>query len=368
LIRAACGSDGDADDGAASEPGVARETGAASETGAAGETGAASETGAAGETGAASETGAAGETGVASETGPPVLAEPAEVELVLGWWPGSQSGGYYAAMDQGYFDEVGINMTITGGPVASPVQLVAAGRATFGIGDADEVLQARSEGIPILGLYPTYQKTPRQLVYHASNPVDSFEDLNGRTVYYDLGDAWWEFLKSTYNLTDVDEREYNMAAFLRDPTALIQAYAGDIESSIAEAAPDEEFGALDVGDSGWNPYSSMVFTSDDFVAENPDVVSAFLWAVDQGWDYYFQNYEAVNQVIEADKADASADAMNLQAPAQESYIVSAEGETGVMTQDRWEETLAALLTTGVLTEEVNVTEAFTTEFHPSTAR
>jgi hypothetical protein len=59
--------------------------------------------------------------------------------------------------------------------------------------------------------------------------------------------------------------------------------------------------------------------------------------------------------------------MNLQAPAQESYIVSPEGETGVMVLDRWEETLAALLTTGVLTEEVDVTEAFTTEFHPSTA-
>jgi len=332
LLVAACGSDGD--EGGTPEPG--NEPPAA--------------------------TGATGETA----SGAPVLDEPVDLQIVLGWWPGSQSGGYYAALDQGFFEEVGINLEITGGPVASPVQLVAAGRATFGVGDADEVLQARAEGIPIVALYPTYQKTPRQLVFHASNPVASFEDLNGRVVYHDLGDAWWEFIKATYGLTDVEEREYNMAAFLRDPTAIIQAYAGDIESSIAEAAPDESFGALDVGDTGWNPYSSMVFTSEAFLAENPDAATAFLYALDQGWEYYFDNYEAVNQVIEADKADASAEAMNLQAPAQMDYIISPEGETGVMVEERWVETLAALQETGVLTDDVDVTQAFTTAFHPAT--
>ena len=288
------------------------------------------------------------------------------VEIVLGWYPGSPNGGYFAGLQQGYFEDVGIDLRITGGPSAAPVQLVAARQAEFGIGDADEVLVARSQGIPIVGLFATYQKTPRILISHASNPVESFEDLDGREMFVDLGDTWWEWIKTTYQLEDVRDLEYSEQGFLQNENAVIQGYVGDVEK-LNEVAPDKQFTSIDVGDSAWNPYSSMLFSSEEFIAENPDVVTRFTQALAKGWDYYRENYPSVNEFMQDFEPDDSAEALNGLAEVQQPYIFGEDGRVGYMSLDRWEETYQALIDVGVLEEDPNfdVSAAFSQEHMPA---
>lgn len=283
-----------------------------------------------------------------------------QVRLILGWVASPQFGGFFAAQQQGYYEDVGLEVVLQGGEVESPIQVVAAGGAEFGFGDADELLQARSQGIPIVGVFPTFQKALRILAYHEEEPVTSFESLDGRDVFVDLGDAWWEFVKVKYSLNDVRERSYSQQAFLRDDAAVIQGYAGD-QLELSSADPSAEFGVLNVADSGWNPYMQVLFVSESYAEENPDRIRDFIDASVRGWEYYQENFHDVHVYMQDQGAEADPEVMDQIAELYEEYIFEG-GFPAEMDEGRWQDTLEALQLTGVLDEDVDVSAAFTNEY------
>ncbi len=69
------------------------------------------------------------------------------VRLQLQWVAQSQFGGYYAAVDQGFYEEEGLDVTILEGAVEIvPQQVVASGGAEFGIAWVPKVLESRQAG------------------------------------------------------------------------------------------------------------------------------------------------------------------------------------------------------------------------------
>ena len=285
------------------------------------------------------------------------------VQLILGWVASPQFGGYFAAQQQGYYEDAGLDVTLQGGEVESPIQVVASGGAEFGFGDADEILQARSQDIPIVGVFPTFSKALRILVYHEEDPLASFEDLDGRDVYVDLGDTWWQFIVESFTLADVQEIAYNSQAFLRDESAVIQGYAGD-QIELSATDPDANLGVIDVADSGWNPYMQVLFTSESYAEENGDVIEAFIEASVEGWNYYRENTHDVHVYMQDQGAEASPETMDEQAELYWEYVFDA-GFPAQMQADRWQATLQALTLTGVLNEDLEVSEAFTNNFIPA---
>ena len=57
-------------------------------------------------------------------------AQDNDVSLQLQWVTQSQFAGYYVALDQGYYEDEGLNVTILpGGPDIAPPQVLAGGGA-----------------------------------------------------------------------------------------------------------------------------------------------------------------------------------------------------------------------------------------------
>src|SRR5262249_32976689 len=78
----------------------------------------------------------------ASSDGGPALTS---IKFQLDWVPEPEFGGFYAARNDGAFAKEGLDVTIAGGGAGVPVvQMVAMGKADFGIAGADEVLIARA--------------------------------------------------------------------------------------------------------------------------------------------------------------------------------------------------------------------------------
>lgn len=87
----------------------------------------------------------------------------------------SRARGLYAAKEQGYYNETGLDMTIqAGGPQVSPTQIVASGKAQFGLATADQLLVAREEGIPLVAIATIFQKSPQGLMVHANQNMSSW--------------------------------------------------------------------------------------------------------------------------------------------------------------------------------------------------
>ncbi|WP_239614906.1 ABC transporter substrate-binding protein [Cohnella mopanensis] len=290
-----------------------------------------------------------------------------KVTVQLGWFAEPEYGGDYAALVKGYFAEEGLDVTIkSGGPKVNGRQIVATGNADFGFAKADTVLQNREEGLPIVAVAGVLQSSPQALIFHKDQNIKTFEDLNGRTAFFVPGVPAYEYVKKKYNLKLKEQvTDGTLVRFLADKTSLLHGFATSEPITLKEQGIEAEPFLL--SESGYDPYEITIITSESFLKNNPEIVKAYLRAVKKGWAYYFDHAEEINVRINEDNKDLPVAAMNEQAIAYKPYVTGGDAATegfGVMKESRWEENKKQLLEVGLLKKDVDVNEAFTTEYLP----
>src|SRR5260370_7631680 len=83
-----------------------------------------------------------------------------QVSLQLKWKHQFQFAGYYAALEQGFYRNAGLDVTIReGGPDIDVAETVASGKADFGVCGSG-VLRAWAKGPRLLHLPPTFHPSP----------------------------------------------------------------------------------------------------------------------------------------------------------------------------------------------------------------
>ena len=105
------------------------------------------------------------------------------VSLQLQWVTQSQFAGYFAARDQGFYEEFCLDVTILEGAVdIVPQQVVASGQAEFGIAWVPKVLASRAEGADLVNIAQVFQRSGTLEVSWADSPVNSISDMAGKRV------------------------------------------------------------------------------------------------------------------------------------------------------------------------------------------
>lgn len=290
-----------------------------------------------------------------------------KVRVQLGWFAEPEYGGDYAALVKGYFQEEGLDVEIkSGGPKVNGRQIVATGKADFGFAKADTVLQNREEGLPIVAVAGVLQSSPQALIFHKSQNIKSFEDLNGRTVFFVPGVPAYEYVKKKYNLKLNEQvMDGTLVRFLADEKSLQHGFSTSEPITLKGEGVEAE--PLLLSESGYNPYEITIITSEKYLNENPEIVRAYLRAVKKGWAYYFDHAEEINNRIHEDNKNLPVSAMNEQAIAYKPFVTGGDAATegfGVMKEERWEENKKQLLEVGLLKKDVDVKTAFTTDFLP----
>lgn len=295
-------------------------------------------------------------------------SEPVAVTQVTNWFAEPEHGGQYAALEKGFYKEAGLEMTIQpGGPGVSASQIVASGKAEFGMGQADEILIARENGIPLVAIAATFQKNPQGIMFHKGKFKD-LSELNGHKVYVGSGVAFWEYLKRAYNLNEVEELKYtgSLANFVADPDSATQIYVTSEPFSMQQEGVEVDY-FLNY-DLGYKQYGNILFTTEDYMKEHPDVVKAYVEASIKGWDYYKDNSEEINKVMHEKNPDFKLEAMAYGAKAQEPLVYGGDAETngvGYMSMEVWEGLQKQLVDIGILKNAEPLENVFTNEFLPT---
>ncbi|OXM87768.1 ABC transporter substrate-binding protein [Paenibacillus rigui] len=290
------------------------------------------------------------------------------VTQVTNWFAEPEHGGQYAALMKGYYKDAGFDMTIMpGGPQVSAAQIVASGKAQFGMIQGDDLIIARQQGIPLVAVAAAFQKNPQGLIFHKGQQIKDFADLNGRKVYVASAAGYWEFIKKKYNLDKVQDMKYTgqLVNFINDPTAVTQGYITAEPYSLKQQGYDTEM--LLNADSGYNPYANVLFTTEKMIKEHPDQVKAFVEASIKGWEYYKDHADEVNPKIKESNPDMTLDAMKFGAEKQAELVYGGDAVksgVGTMTKERWSTLMKQLSEIGVLKTEEDVSKVFTTEFLP----
>lgn len=287
-----------------------------------------------------------------------VLAQE-KVEMLLNWFPETGHAGYYAALQDGLFTAKGLDVTVqAGGPDVNGMALLLTGRTQFTILGATQLFLAREQGEPIVAIFALYQNNPLGFMYHAENPVNSFEDLEGRAVAIAPGTPFWDFIEKKYNLAgkvQVINYDGGLANWARDPLAITQAYV----TAEPYNAQKQGFanGSLLISESSYNPYADIVVTTEEVIAKHPETVKAFVEALQEGYKAFFANPAKYVDTLNAANSENTEDVVLWGAEAISAFADTGDATTlglGVMTLQRWQTAYDQLKEIGVLKADTNL--------------
>jgi NitT/TauT family transport system substrate-binding protein len=290
-----------------------------------------------------------------------------KVILQADWYPQPEHGGFYTALAKGYYKDEGLDLSILpGGPYVTVEQQVSVGAAQFGMGSSDKVMESISGGQPLIAVAATMQHDPQGIMVRKDSPIRSFADLNGHTVAIKTGSTWWEFIVKRYQLTSVHEvpAMMNVANFVADPNYVQQAFATSEPFFAKQAGIDTR--VLLTSDAGYNPYRVM-FTTRDFVAQQPDVVAKFVRASIAGWRDYLADPIPAHTMIAKLNPALNPQWMDFTWHAlRDGHFVAGDdpsgGELGQMNAERWVTMYQQLIDLKVIDKPFDPAMAYTLQF------
>jgi NitT/TauT family transport system substrate-binding protein len=125
-----------------------------------------------------------GESAEPSAAESQVSYEPAAVTLQLQWLDQAQFGGYFAAVQQGYYDDVNLDVTILpGGGTIVPQEVGSQPDGPeFTIAWVPKVLEAREAGSDLVHLAQVFQRSATLSVAWADSGIDTVEEWEGKRI------------------------------------------------------------------------------------------------------------------------------------------------------------------------------------------
>ncbi len=237
-----------------------------------------------------------------------ITYEPASVRLQLQWTDQAQFAGYYAAVEQGYYDDVALTVEIlAGGGTIVPQQVGSAPDGPeFTIAWMPKVLEAREAGSDLVHLAQVFQRSATLSVAWADSGITEVSDWAGKRI-----GAWpfgneLEVLASALILADLtDGQDFTRVEQDFDMNELIAAQDGCAQSDsdcvdVAEAMVYNEWAQLlETTD----PNTGELFQPDQFTVFNyNDLGTAMLqdglWAR-QSWLEEGNNEEVAMRFLQA---------------------------------------------------------------------
>jgi len=119
-------------------------------------------------------------------SGPSAALTPLKFQLK--WVTQAQFAGYYAALDQGYYKDAGLDVTLLiGGPNINEVQVVASGGADMGTTWLPSMLQAREHSADLVSISQIFQRSGTRMASFKTASITTPKDLGGKKIGSWLG-------------------------------------------------------------------------------------------------------------------------------------------------------------------------------------
>lgn len=106
-----------------------------------------------------------------------------DVTLQLKWVTQAQFAGYYVALDKGFYEEEGLNVTIKpGGPDIAPAQVIAGGGADVVLDWMPSALASREKGLDLVNIAQPYKSSGMMLTCRKDAGIATPADFPDKTL------------------------------------------------------------------------------------------------------------------------------------------------------------------------------------------
>ncbi len=299
--------------------------------------------------------------------GPATLTK---VKLQLQWVTQAQFAGYYAALDQNFYRDAGLDVEILiGGPQVNNVQVVASGGADLGVAWLPNMLRSREgeSGTDLVSISQIFARSGTRMVAFKDSGIVTPKDMIGTRIGSWLGgnepELFAAITKSGGNPTteNIIQQNFDMSGLLNGDLDVAQAMIYNEYAQVLEAKnPDtgalytaDDLNVIDFNDAsvGTAMLQDQVFASAAWLEKsgNADIATKFLTASYKGWIYCRDNPEKCKALVLAKGSQLGDSHQAWQMNEINALIWPSTNGIGQFDQAAYDQTVDIATTYGVLT-------------------
>ncbi|MFT4280361.1 ABC transporter substrate-binding protein [Microbacterium sp.] len=236
----------------------------------------------------------AGGSTPAPSGGSGAAADHGEISVQYSWIKNEEFAGEFYAYENGYYDEAGFsNVVGISGPDTGVAKLLS-GTVHVALSDAASIGAAIAEqDAPLKIIGATFQKNPFTILSLADGGnITTPQDLVGKKI--GVQDSNASVFAALLNANGIDPADVTVVPVEFDPTPLMNGDVDGFMAYLTNEALTVELAGYDItnlayADNGV-PYVAETFSvTDQYLAENKELLKAFLTAEIKGWTDVFQN-------------------------------------------------------------------------------
>ena len=236
----------------------------------------------------------------------PVTARAADkLQFRLNWTLYGEHAPFFAALDQGFYRDEGLDLEIVEGSGSNTVaQLVAGGTSPLAYVDAATMMRGVSAGMPVRAVGVSLQQSPLSFIYRADAARPTrIEDIKGSRIAITAGDSTLALFTALMGKLHMEVSDVKMIV-VANPQAKEQAVlAGQADALLGYFMDQGPRMQLRTGVkmawtrftelAGVSTLSSAIIVNNDWVRNprNQDLLRRFLRASRRGWEWADINRE-----------------------------------------------------------------------------
>ena len=239
------------------------------------------------------------------------------VKLQLQWFIQAQFAGYFAAQDQGFYEDMCLDVEIVeGGVDIVPQTQLANGDVDFAISWVSKALASREAGANIVNIAQIFQRSGTLQVSFKDAGITSVADFAGKKIgNWGFGNEFEIFAALTKAgldpATDVElvQQQFDMSGLLAGDIDAAEAMTYNEYAQVLEAVnPDtgelytaDDFNVISYEDEGVGMLQDAIWADGARLSDETYRSTAvkFVAASIQGWAYCRDNVEACRDIVVA---------------------------------------------------------------------
>jgi NitT/TauT family transport system substrate-binding protein len=291
------------------------------------------------------------------------------VTFNLTYIPNIQFAPIYVAIEQGFFADEGLDVSLFYGNEADLVALVGSGNQSFMIASGEQILLSRAQGVPVVYVAEWYQDYPVGVVSLVEKGILEPGDLKGKTIgipgLYGASYIGFEALRHSAQLNDTDY-QLNSIGFAQVESLV----AGQADAAVVYVANEPtilrskgyEVNLIKVSD-----YLELIgnglVTNEMMIKSNPRMVQSMVNALIKGIEFTYANpeeaYEISKAFVENLSAEDNAVQMEILTASMDLWQIE---QPGVSSESGWTNMQQLLLDIGMLSAPIELEKAYTNDF------
>ena len=225
-----------------------------------------------------------------------------KITLQLNWLNQFQFAGYYMAKEKGFYKDVNLDVKIKeSNSNTDVVKEIETKNADFAVGRSSLIIE-KINGKDIVALCAIYQKSPLILLVKKDSNINSVKDLRNKKIMITPDARYSAPVLAMLSANELSINEFTVLKHSFDINDLINRKTDAIASYISNEPillneKGIEYTIFNPKDFGFDLYSDILFSSSEYIKNNPKITKDFYEASLKGWKYAFENLAETAEII-----------------------------------------------------------------------